>query len=164
MEATTMPTNPTPNRKARPSTEVKTADLLSTKAAQASGQGGLLREEGSFGVVIVADRPTVLLSALRKQWLKLCRKVQRQSASTLQATRLRELQENIITMQTLRFATTSPADQYPPDVYIATIPGIIRHPPICRTLYITTSITPAQLAAITAHMPADTLVVMCVLP
>jgi hypothetical protein len=142
--------------------------------------GELLREEGSFGanasakdlakhlytrmkcgpVIIVTERPTVLLSALRKQWLKLCRKVQRQSASTLQATRLRELQENITTMQTLRFATTSPADQYPPDVYTATT-KLLRHMPECRTLYVTCDVAPRQLELLTTQMPKHSLVVLC---
>jgi hypothetical protein len=72
---------------------------------------GLIREEGSFGanpgtkdiarhlytrmyygkVVIVTDRPMSVIGALRKQWLKLARKAQKERAGTLNPTRIKEL-------------------------------------------------------------------------
>lgn len=145
---------------------------------------GLIREEYSFGanprtrdlarhlytrmncgkVVIVAANPNALLPALRKQWLKLYRKVHKESASTLNATRMRELNEVITRMQTLQFATKWPPDGYDPaDVYIATTDELLRWAPepSCRTLYVTCEITMEQLHLVTAWMPRGGLVVEC---
>ncbi|SRR6266540_5029956 len=105
---------------------------------------GLIREEHSFGanpgtkdlarhlytritcgkVVIVANNPNTLLPPLRKQWLKLMRKVQKERASTLNAERIFELNEMVVRMQGLQFSTVWPPDGYKPaDVYIATVEG-----------------------------------------
>jgi hypothetical protein len=140
----------------------------------------LLREEHSFGanpgtkdlarhlytrmtcgrVVIVAANPVAVMAALRKQWLKLSRKVQRESASTLNVTRLFELKESIVQMQTLRFATKATADELadvvilPPDKEVPEIVG-------CRTVYITCSIRPGQYKSIIKELPNNSLVVIC---
>ena len=101
----------------------------------------LIREASSFGanpstkdlarhmytrmscgqIVIITNDPNALLSPLRKQWLKLCRKVQRERASTLNALRIRELTESIQRMQGLRFSAKWRDDTYDTaDVYLAT--------------------------------------------
>jgi len=84
---------------------------------------GLIVEENAFGsnpgtkdiarhlftrmscgkVVIVADNPLALLGALRRQWLKLARKVQKERASTLNAQRIFELNEMVMKMQGVAF-------------------------------------------------------------
>ncbi len=148
---------------------------------------GLIREEYSFGanpgvkdlarhlytritcgkVVIVADNPISLLPALRKQWLKLMRKVQKERASTLNAERIFELNEMVIWMQTLRFTTTWPPDPYKAvDVYIATVDELLRWAPEaeCRTVYVTCGVELEGLYKITAWMRRGGLVVACKLP
>jgi hypothetical protein len=142
---------------------------------------GLILEEHSFGanpgakdlarhlytrmytgkVVIVADKPAHLISTLRKQWLKLARKVQRERAATLNATRLRELSSIVGYMQNLRFTTHYPPDEYLGDVYIATVEQILRWPPTCQTMYITCDLERENLHMITAWMPQGALVVVC---
>lgn len=115
-------------------------------------------------VVIVADNPQLLLSTLRKQWLKLCRKVQRERASTLNATRVYELNQTVIRMQTLRFSTKWPQEDYPlADVCIATIEQLLSWPPEqdCRTLYVTCNVANEQLYVVTAGMARGGLVVKC---
>jgi hypothetical protein len=141
----------------------------------------LIREEFSFGanpgakdlarhlytrmscgkVVIVADKPTSILSALRKQWLKLARKVQRERSSTLNGARMRELSEIIAHIQSLRFTTKWPPDEYPADVYIATIDQLLVWAPECRTMYIVCDVELEKLHIITALMPSRSLVVFC---
>lgn len=144
----------------------------------------LIRKENSFGanpgtkdlarhlytrmncgkVVIVADSPNALLSPLRRQWLKLARKVQKERASTLNAARIYELNEMVKRMYALRFSTEWPPDGYEPaDVYIATIDELLRWAPegSCRTLYVTCDITPEQLHLMTAWMPQGSLAVIC---
>lgn len=144
----------------------------------------LIREENSFGanpgakdlarhlytrmscgkVVIIANNPNALLAPLRKQWLKLARKVQKERASTLNATRIYELNEMAKRMRTLRFSTKWPPDGYEPaDVYIAALDELLRWAPEadCRTLYVTCDITSERLHMVTAWMPPDSLMVFC---
>jgi len=142
---------------------------------------GLIREEYSFGanpgtkaiarhlysrmfcgkVVIVAAEPMPTLAALRKQWLKLARKVQRESASTLNATRLYELNQLITRMYTLEFTAKWPQVDYPADVYVVTVEQALQWAPECRTLYIAHDIKTEQQHLITAWMPKGSLVVVC---
>src|SRR5690242_17494607 len=63
-------------------------------------------------VVIAADKPTAFLPSLRKQWLKLARKAQKERASTLNAARIAELTSIVSYMHNLSFTI-----QYPPDDY-----------------------------------------------
>lgn len=142
---------------------------------------GLIREEGSFGanpgtkdlarhlytrmyygkVVIVADKPLSVIGALRKQWLKLARKAQKERAGTLNATRIKELSGIIGYMHSLNFTTHYPPDDYPGDVYIATTAEVLRWPPQCRTIYVTCEIELEKLHMITAWMLPGSLVVVC---
>lgn len=115
-------------------------------------------------VVIVADNPTSLLPALRKQWLKLMRKVQKERASTLNAERIYELSETVASMQNLRFTIAWPPDGYKPaDVYIATIDELLRWAPEaeCRTVYVTCEVTMEQVYLVTAWITKGSLIVMC---
>lgn len=142
---------------------------------------GLIREEGSFGtnpgtkdiarhlytrmyygkVVIVAERPHAVISALRRQWLKLARKVQKERASTLNAQRITELSGIVSWMYNLEFTIHYPPDEYLGDVYIATPEQVLRWPPACRTMYITCNLSTEQLHLITAWMSKGGLVVIC---
>jgi hypothetical protein len=145
---------------------------------------GLIREEHSFGsnpgskdlarhlytritcgkVTIVADNPSTLLPALRKQWLKLMRKIQKERASTLNAERIFELNEMVVQMQSLRFSTSWPPAGYTPaDVYIATLDELLGWVPEaeCRTVYVTCEITNEQLYLVTAWMLSGSLIVIC---
>ncbi|MGD8373757.1 MAG: hypothetical protein PVI21_02760 [Candidatus Woesebacteria bacterium] len=112
-------------------------------------------------VVIIADNPTALLSPLRKQWLKLMRKVQKEAAKTLNATRIYEFGQVVIRMQTLQFSYKWSADIYPADICLATPEQLLQWAPECRTLYVTCEIKREDLYVITALMPKGALVVMC---
>lgn len=142
---------------------------------------GLIREEGSFGanpgakdiarhlytrmyngkVVILATNPRGLKSALRKQWLKLARKVQIERARTLDAGRIAELSNMAAYMYNLEFTLDYPPDDFLGDVYIATPETVLRWPPVCRTMYVTCNLSTEQLHLITTWMPKGSLVVIC---
>jgi len=145
---------------------------------------GLIREENSFGanpgtkdlarhlytriyggkVVIIANKPSAFLPALRKQWLKLMRKVQKERASTLNAERIFELNEVVVRMQSLQFSTTWPPDGYKlADVYVATIDELLRWAPEmeCQTIYVTCEVRPEHLHIITSWLKNNALVVKC---
>ena len=111
-------------------------------------------------VVIVVDQPNSFLPALRKQWLKLTRKVQRERSSLLlNTTRTSELSEVIARMQSLRFTTKWPPDIELADIYIATVDQLLQWAPECLTLYVTCPVELEQLYVITAWMPKGGLVV-----
>lgn len=112
-------------------------------------------------VVIVADNPASLLSPLRKQWLKLMRKVQKEAAKTLNTTRIYEFGQVVIRMQTLQFSCKWSADIYPADVCIATSAQLLQWAPECQTLYVTCEIRREDLYVITALMSKGALVVIC---
>lgn len=112
-------------------------------------------------VVIVSDNPTSLLSPLRKQWLKLMRKVQKEAAKTLNATRIYEFGQVVIRMQTLQFSCKWSADIYPADVCLATPEQLLQWAPECQTLYVVCKLKREDLYVITALMPKGTLVVIC---
>jgi len=145
---------------------------------------GLILEEHSFGanpgvkdlvrhlytrmncgqVVIITDNPSNLMSPLKKHWYKLCRKVQRERSSTLNATRIYELSEIIQRMQTLRFSIKWSMDVYEPaDVYLATVEQLLAWAPEanCRTVYSTCEIKTEQLYVITSMIQEGGLVVEC---
>lgn len=146
----------------------------------------LIREASSFGanpstkdlarhmytrmrcgqIVIITDDQNALLSPLRKQWLKLCRKVQRERSSTMNALRISELAETIQQMQGLRFSAKWHDGSYDTaDVYLATTEQLLAWTPEsnCRTLYVTCETKQEQLYVITSMMREKALVVMCLL-
>lgn len=141
----------------------------------------LIREVGSFGanpgakdlarhlytrmwsgaIVIVADKPLALISPVRKQWLKLARKVQRERAGTMNAARIKELTDITMRMHNLRFLPKWSEDVEAADVYLATVEQLLAWPPECSTMYITGDVELEKLYMITAWMPQGSLIVIC---
>lgn len=85
--------------------------------------------------IIITKRPAILLSAVRKQWMKLQRSLQTEHSRTLDATLRRALTQEIAAMQQLRFIAKNPleaqADIFFVDIDIATRISL----PPCATLY-----------------------------
>jgi len=111
-------------------------------------------------VIVVTDKPTELLAATRKQWLKLMRQVMRQRSSTLNVVRLAELTNQITHMQGLQFSAKQPKDYMDADVTFATADDLIKVAPICRTAYITHEIDAEKLHMLTSWMPESGVVVI----
>lgn len=110
-------------------------------------------------VIIIAEKPDNLHAALRKEWLKLTRKVQRERSSTLDAARLLRCSEMLSKMQNLRFTTDWP-DGYKADVCIAKVEQLTEWLPNCRTLYVACEISTQQLQTITTRMSVEGVVVV----
>ena len=139
---------------------------------------GLIREEYNFPastkvltrhiysrmycgkIVIIAENPSALLPPLRKQWLKLARKVQVERAKTLDGGRIKELTLIVATMQTMRFKAGWGDDPTGADVYVASIDQLMQWPPDCSTLYVTSIISKEQLHMVTSWMTRGSLVVI----
>jgi len=61
-------------------------------------------------VIIIADRPVIFLSILRKHWLSIGRKLQRERSSTFDQTKIRVLSERLNYIYDVRFSSTSKPD------------------------------------------------------
>lgn len=115
-------------------------------------------------VIVATDRPVELLSAMRKQWMKLMRKAMRQRSGTLDAVRRAELTNQICYMQNLRFSAKRPKDYLDADVTFATTDDFIRVMPICCTAYVTSVMEEEKLHMLTSWMPPGGVVVIYMHP
>lgn len=111
-------------------------------------------------IVVVAESPAILLSAVSKQWHKVIRQTQRERSSTLNAERIRELTQTIMDMQKLRFVANTLHIQAKGDVFFASPEELLPAPPGCRTLYVTCQLEESILFALTSNMPAHSLIVL----
>lgn len=111
-------------------------------------------------IAIVTHAPNALLSATRKQWLRLLRKAQNERSSTLNAARENMLTAQILWMQGLSFTSKAPNDLLEADITFATAEDFVRVPPVCRCVYITYSFEHEKLHMLTAWMPRNSLLVI----
>lgn len=110
--------------------------------------------------VVIAAKPHSIISAVRKQWLILVRKKQKERASTLNSTRKQQLMEDITYMNGRRFTLKYPPDDYTGDIYVATPEAALLWPPGCQTIYILPELEAEQLHMVTAWMSKNALVVV----
>jgi len=110
-------------------------------------------------VVIICDHPIVMLSACRKQWLKLSRTVQKQRAATLNADKILKYTHTITRMQRMHF-TSKPSLQNPDaDVFCLAPDQLNTIPPHCLSIYLTTTLTSEQTAQLIQQLTLETLIV-----
>lgn len=109
--------------------------------------------------VVVCSLPVGMVSAARKQWLKLSRTLQRQRASTLNADKILKYTHGIAHMQRLRFSSKLPLEQPEADVFFLTPDELQNLPAQCLTAYLITEATAGQSAQLHQQLPADALVV-----
>lgn len=110
-------------------------------------------------VVIVCDQPIVMLSACRKQWLKLSRTVQRQRAATLNADKILKYTHTITRMQRMHFTSKLALDNPDADVYCLSPDQISTMPPRCLSVYVTTALPSTIAESLTEHISVDTLII-----
>lgn len=106
--------------------------------------------------VILCDQPVVMLSAIRKQWLKLARVIQKQRAATLNADKILKYTHAITHMQNMQFTSKAPTEHPGADVYI--LDSATTHlPPQCWSTYIC---GPTQdNLRLANQMPSDALII-----
>lgn len=110
-------------------------------------------------VAIIAERPQVFLSALKKQWLKVECQVSHERSATLNPARLQELGHELSRMRNMRFSIKVPTGTDEPNVQMGTITQLLEWAPSCRTMYITCPVTREQLHLVAAWMPDNSLLV-----
>ena len=106
---------------------------------------------------VVTDKPKELLSATRKQWLRLIRLAENERSGTINPTRVDLLTQQILWMQGLSFTSKAPLEA---DITFATADDFVRVPPVCRCLYVTYSFEREKLHMLTAWMSRNCLVVL----
>jgi len=109
--------------------------------------------------LIVTDRPAVLLSVVRKRWLKIIREVKRQRASTLEPQRKAGLDYELEHLRACRFTIRS-FQQFPTaDVFFVSPAQLSKLPPCYPTLYITTWMSSESLWTAVSNLPLSGLIV-----
>jgi len=109
--------------------------------------------------VVVCDHPFAMISVVRKSWQKMVRQTQVDRAKTLNAEEILRFTRRIIQMQRLQFTCSLPDDSPCADVYFVTPKTLTSLPAGCYSLYITTPIENAQLAAWAHTLLSDSLVI-----
>lgn len=108
-------------------------------------------------IAIVTDKPKELLSATRKQWMRIYRQGLNEQASSLNTPRVLELIHILANMQ---FSAKSPDDLLEADVTFATADEFVKIPPVCPTVYITYEFEREKLHMLTSWLPRDAVVVL----
>lgn len=111
-------------------------------------------------VVVTCESPSTLRASVRKQWVKLLRRVQRERSSTLDAARIQELTNELNYLQQLHFIADAPGECPTVEVYFATLEALHEVPPNCQTLYVTQPVGSETLEILTQNMPRHALVVL----
>ena len=111
-------------------------------------------------MVVVTDKPFVMLSVVKKQWASMLRKVQTERAKTLNAVKIQELSKQFVAMQNLKFSAKLPEDMLEADVTFATAENLARIAPECWTMFISYDFPKEQLYLMTAWMPMRGVVVI----
>ncbi|HYG83725.1 MAG TPA: hypothetical protein VD907_02510 [Verrucomicrobiae bacterium] len=108
--------------------------------------------------LIICENPHALLSATRKQWLRLSRQLQLKRAATLNTEEILRLTHIIVLMQKMSFVAKTPEERPNAQVYFVTPEEAASMPASCYTLYIT--LPPSlPVAPLISSMPAASLVV-----
>lgn len=109
--------------------------------------------------VVICDQPIVLLSAARKQWLKLSRNLQRQRASTLNADKILKYTHGIAHMQRLKFSTKQPLEQPTADIFFLHSDALDILPAQCFNVYLAVELTASQIETLVTQLPNEALLV-----
>lgn len=109
--------------------------------------------------VIICESPIAILGPCRKQWLKICRRIQKQRASTLNADKILKYTHSIARMQHARFTLKKPTDYPEGDIFLMKGPDIPKLPYNCFSIYILTEISTATAKEITRNLPPNALVI-----
>ncbi len=111
-------------------------------------------------VAVVTDQPAALLSATRKQWLRLIRLRQRELSSTLSPQRKLEIAHDLECLRGTTFTSQPPVTDPQADISFATVEQFLQAPPICKTLYITDGVERHEQYMLVSWMPPSGLVVI----
>ena len=138
--------------------ETRTFAPTSTSAAADLAQH-LLTRQHLGKTVVVCDKPVVLISVVRKYWLRLTRAMQKERASTLNTERILQLTYDITHMQRMDFAARTFREDPRADVFFVTPDKLDNLPPNCFSLYVLEPLNVETLNTLIRQLPTMALVV-----
>jgi len=140
--------------------EIRTMHTFGPPTPIASDIARHLQSRQFLGMtVVVCHNPLSMLSALRKQWLRLARNLQKQRASTLNAEEILRYTHTIMHMQHLQFVAQVPTLRAEGHIYFVTPEELASLSPGCLSLYITAPPRASQLNQWLDALAADALVI-----
>lgn len=117
--------------------EIRTIPTFGAPTPVASDIARHLQSRQYLGMtVVVCHNPMSMLSATRKQWLRLARNLQKQRASTLNAEEILRFTHTIMHMQHLQFAAQAPTAKTEAHIFFTTPDELAYLPPGCLSLYV----------------------------
>jgi hypothetical protein len=108
--------------------------------------------------IVITDQPAAMLAATRKQWVKICRAVQKQRAQTITADKILKFTHAISHMQRMKFTAKSPLE-LDASVYFMAPDNLEVVPLHCLTIYVLREPEESEAAELIVQLPADALVV-----
>jgi len=108
-------------------------------------------------VVIVTDRPVVMLPVIRKRWLKVIREVERQHSSTLDRTKRDSLWREVLRLRALTFAANT-AYVAPPADILFTAAEHAQSLGTYQTLYLLSSPSATDMSALLKNLTPNGLI------
>lgn len=124
---------------------IKSPELISLDLAR-----HLPRRAAVGPVAVIAERPTVLLSVVKKRWSTIIREVQKQYSSTLQATKKEGLLRELKRLNSYQFAVASKRTDTT-NILFATL-SQIQPTDHFDTIYITLPLNHQQLLPLMDHL------------
>lgn len=109
--------------------------------------------------VIICDQPIAMLSAVRKQWLKLSRNVQYRRSETLNVDKILKYTHTITRMQRMNFTSKNALDWPNADVYCLRPEDAEALPDDCFSVYVTIPLASETAEIIACQLPEGSLVV-----
>lgn len=120
-----------------------------------------IAERSVYGRVVVAtDSPVSMLSNVRKQWVRMLRKLNVERARTLNHKTINHISYELVRLQEMDFSAKVTDAMEGCDVVFATADDLVRIAPDCSTLYVTYEFSKEKLYLMTSWMPRSALVVI----
>ena len=118
-------------------------------------------ERSVYGrVVVAADNPVNMLSTVRKQWVRILRRLNVERARTLNHKTISDLSYELVRLQEMDFSAKAADAMESCSVVFATADDLARIAPECPTLYVTYEFPREKLYLMTSWMPRNALVVI----
>jgi hypothetical protein len=111
-------------------------------------------------IIVAAKHPQTTYSAVKKQWQKLIRELEKERAAVLGSTKIAKFLDETNRMKHLTFSYTLSNFDPDADVTFATADELVAMPPVCQTLYVTYEFERTKLHLLTGWMPLRSLVVI----
>lgn len=110
-------------------------------------------------VLIVTNRPNILLSVIRKRWIYIIKEFDKQLSSTLEPLKKQSLIREISRLKKLQFSVGDATDPCVPDIVICKPTEVLLDARF-RTVYIVIKLTSTELANTLLHVTPSGLLVV----